>query len=67
MSFNTLPTELRHAILDFALPDDEPEVCLIWSMDKRYSEPTDDRFVRDMPGPLLVDTAFPVLMHVCRS
>jgi hypothetical protein len=60
MHFNTLPTELQCAILDFALPDLESEVCIIWGPENTAQ---DCKPVL----PLLVDTAFPVVMHVCRA
>ncbi|KAK8110770.1 uncharacterized protein PG998_007227 [Apiospora kogelbergensis] len=52
-SFNELPTELRLAIWTFALPDeDAPELLF-------YGGPEDQQ------GPIMVNTGYPVLMHVC--
>ncbi|KAK8042482.1 hypothetical protein PG994_012965 [Apiospora phragmitis] len=59
MSFNTIPPEIRQAIWKFALPDDEPEVCIMWPLRPAGFNKTVE--------PLVVDTAFPVLMHVCRE
>lgn len=59
MSFNSVPLELKQAIWAMALPDKEPEVCIIWPLkQQRWHE---------MATPLLVDTGFSVLMHVCQE
>lgn len=53
-----VPPEIKIHILEFALPDDVPEVCILWPLVLN----SDD----DFPSlPLLVDTGFPVIMHVC--
>ncbi len=59
MSFDSLPLEIKEPIWQLALHAavDEPEVCIAWPMKTGgYDE---------ISTPLLVDTAFPVLMHVC--
>lgn len=63
--FNTLPSEIRQAIWQFTIQDDEPEVCLCWpTMPSRPLESLAD----SVPQlPLTVDTAFPVAMHICRE
>lgn len=59
-SFNRLPREIKLLIWELALPDDVPEVCILWPLVLRMEN--------DVPTiPLLVDTAFPALMHVCRE
>lgn len=46
------------------MPDDEPEVCLMWPAPVERVDVTDHA----MPEKLfVVDTAFPVAMHVCRE
>jgi hypothetical protein len=59
MSFNQLPLEIKQAIWQLALHAavDEPEVCIAWPLKTGGYDP--------ISTPLLVDTAFPVLMHVC--
>lgn len=59
MAFNRAPREVKEAIWKFTLPDDEPEVCIMW--------PLRSQGFSQIIGPFLVDTAFPVLMHVCRE
>jgi len=61
MSFSGLPLELKQEIWQLALSAAaaEPEVCLLWPV---YQTDFDQ-----IPIPLVVDTAFPVLMHVCRE
>ncbi len=49
--FKRLPAELRAYIWRLSLPEDESEVCVIWWEGGGL--------------PLLVDTGFPVAMHVC--
>ncbi|XXG98916.1 Nem1-Spo7 phosphatase regulatory subunit [Hypoxylon texense] len=68
--FNDLPAELRYMIWRFALPDDSPEVCIPWPLeevplrrDPDGEIPRRSRFLE----PFLVDTDFPVTMHVCRE
>ncbi|OAQ61399.1 hypothetical protein VFPPC_14563 [Pochonia chlamydosporia 170] len=64
-NFGALPLEIRQSIWLFSLPMPEPEVCLMWPVNlyQRYEGPEST-----MPSePYVVDTAFPVLMHVCRE
>ncbi|KAI2464549.1 hypothetical protein F4781DRAFT_67023 [Annulohypoxylon bovei var. microspora] len=67
MSFNDLPFELRSIVWEYALPDDTQEVCIPWPL----PEETPQRQFENRPikflEPFLVDTAFPVLMHVCHE
>lgn len=60
MSFNKLPLELREEIWLHSIPEDEPEVCLLWPvyLTKHGLQPA---------RPLLVDTSWPVAMHVCQE
>ena len=59
MSFNNFPLEIKTAIWKLALHAavDEPEICIVWPLQAGCHDP--------ISNPLLVDTAFPVLMHVC--
>src|SRR4051812_46887273 len=59
MSFDNFPLEIKQAIWQLALhaAGDEPEVCIVWPLKVSSWFTTSN--------PLLVDTAFPVLMHVC--
>lgn len=59
MSFNRLPLEIKQVIWQLALHAavDAPEVCITWPLKSCYHD--------KISKPLLVDTAFPVLMHVC--
>ncbi|KAH6653135.1 hypothetical protein BKA67DRAFT_568673 [Truncatella angustata] len=59
MRFASIPLELKQVIWKLALPYDEPEVCIIWPLNQ-------DDFDQ-VVEPLLVDTAFPKLMHVCQE
>lgn len=59
MPFSAIPLEVKQAIWQLALPDDEPEVCIIWPLNQNTFDQAAE--------PLLVDTAFPMLMHVCRE
>ncbi|KAK1978502.1 hypothetical protein LZ30DRAFT_598993, partial [Colletotrichum cereale] len=52
--FGELPPEIRALIWLLALPEDEPEVCIV--------QPA-----CNTPQSLIVYTAFPVLMHVCHE
>ncbi|KAI0841228.1 hypothetical protein F5Y06DRAFT_215834 [Hypoxylon sp. FL0890] len=69
--FNDLPLELRRIIWKLALPDDNPEICIPWPLNEKPSDwgyengvfVTNTTFLE----PFLVDTCFPVLMHVCRE
>ncbi|KAI0388049.1 hypothetical protein F5Y04DRAFT_16731 [Hypomontagnella monticulosa] len=68
--FVELPIELRYIIWELNLPDDIPEVCIPWPLEEVPSrwEPGDGASGRNKYlQPLLVDTAFPTLMHVCRE
>ncbi|KAK3896699.1 hypothetical protein C8A05DRAFT_39754 [Staphylotrichum tortipilum] len=61
MSFSGLPQELKEAIWELALHAAvaEPEVCIVWPLHQTDFD--------QVPTPLVVDTTFPVLMHVCRE
>lgn len=59
--FNGLPLELRQLIWHFALPEDEPEVLIV------RADHLDIQGRKGNPEPMLVQTAFPVLMHTCRE
>lgn len=64
-NFSNLPFEIRQSIWLFILPVDTPEVCLMWPVNlyQRYEGPESA-----LPSePFVVDTAFPVLIHVCRE
>ncbi|KAI0010000.1 hypothetical protein F4779DRAFT_579514 [Xylariaceae sp. FL0662B] len=74
--FNNLPFELRTLIWEYALPEDIPEVCIPWPLDEGPTDPDINNAVNPNTtrikrskyiSPLLVDTCFPVLMHVCRE
>lgn len=59
--FTRLPLELRQCIWQFSMPGDEPEVCVPGPQSLPVRK-------GDAPGePMVVNTAFPVLMHVCRE
>ncbi len=64
MAFYKLPIEIRHMIWLLSIPDDEPEVCLLWPvvLHERHG-PNALQFTQ----PLLVDTGFPVALHVCHE
>ncbi|KAH8895445.1 hypothetical protein GQ53DRAFT_820276 [Thozetella sp. PMI_491] len=58
--FPMLPMELQDAIWAFAVPQPEPEVCIVWPLVIRY-------WNGEQPAlPLMVDTAWPTVAHVCR-
>lgn len=63
--FIDLPLEIRQSIWLFSLPADEPEVCLVWPVKLRRFY--DDYETRPPAQPFVVDTGFPVAMHVCRE
>ncbi|KXX79427.1 hypothetical protein MMYC01_203514 [Madurella mycetomatis] len=59
--FSKLPLELQLAIWELVIPDPVPEVCITWPL---YLE----RMRHDEPiQPLIVDTAWPAVTHVCRT
>ncbi|KAH9884744.1 hypothetical protein F4778DRAFT_762473 [Xylariomycetidae sp. FL2044] len=60
-SFDQLPAEIKQDIWQRALPDDEPEVCIVWPLRDAQLR------VGQLAEPMVVDTAFPVLIHVCRE
>ncbi|KAI1206470.1 uncharacterized protein F4807DRAFT_439306 [Annulohypoxylon truncatum] len=70
MSFSDLPFELRIMIWELVLPDKKQEICIPWPLQE---EAPPDAFIRPPRSPrkflepFLVDTDFPVLMHVCRE
>lgn len=58
--FPELPLELQLVVWELAIPDPVPEVCIPWPL---YLE-----HLRDEPiQPLIVDTAWPAVAHVCRA
>ncbi|GAB1310621.1 2EXR domain-containing protein [Madurella fahalii] len=59
--FSKLPVELQLAIWELAIPDPTPEVCVIWPLyiDRHRGE--------DPIQPLVVDTAWPPIAHVCHA
>lgn len=57
MPFTSLPVEVKQAIWKLALPEDKSEVCIIWPLNQIGFD--------QVALPLVVDTCFPVLMHVC--
>ncbi|KAF9885247.1 hypothetical protein FE257_000607 [Aspergillus nanangensis] len=59
MPLQSLPFEIRSMIWGYSLPQDVPEVCIGW--------PTYLKGDQQLQEPYLVDTAFPVLMHICRE
>lgn len=59
MPLQSLPVEIRSMIWVHSLPEDVPEVCIGW--------PTYLHGNQQLQEPYLVDTAFPVLMHICRE
>jgi hypothetical protein len=61
MPFTSLPLELKQEIWQLAVhaAAAEPEVCILWPLRQTHFNQVSTR--------LLVDTAFPVLMHVCRE
>ncbi|KAI1416987.1 hypothetical protein F5Y13DRAFT_153514 [Hypoxylon sp. FL1857] len=69
--FNDLPLELRRIIWKLALPDDNPEICIPWPLNEQpsswgYEDGVSTTYTKFIE-PFLVDTCFPVLMHVCRE
>ncbi|KAI4861023.1 hypothetical protein F4820DRAFT_83534 [Hypoxylon rubiginosum] len=69
-NFNDLPTELRYMIWRFALPDDIPEVCIPWPLEEepvRWDPERESSRRSRFLEPFLVDTDFPIHMHVCRE
>ncbi|KAJ4153504.1 hypothetical protein LMH87_009988 [Akanthomyces muscarius] len=58
------PIEVRHMIWLSSITDDEPEVCLLWPVVLHERHGLD---ALKFTQPLLVDTGFPVAMHVCRE
>ncbi|KAF5492017.1 hypothetical protein CGCS363_v010939 [Colletotrichum siamense] len=55
---SVLPPEIRAMVWKFSLPDDVPEVCI-------FQKPS--IFATSVFSTLVVDTAFPALVHVCRE
>lgn len=61
--FPSFPFEMRSAIWALAVPEPEPEVCIVWPL-----------VIRSYPGqreqpvlPFTVDTAWPAVFHACRE
>lgn len=61
-NITNIPLEIKLQIWKYALPDHVPEVCILWPLMLMWEEEERGPWL-----PLLVDTAFPVLMHVCRE
>ncbi len=62
--FTRFPVELQLAIWAFAAAlDPQPEVCLVWPQDSDCNPRKP--YVPSLP--LLVDTAWPAVAHVCRA
>ncbi|KAH9238022.1 hypothetical protein K456DRAFT_1721613 [Colletotrichum gloeosporioides 23] len=55
---SVLPPEIRAMVWKFSLPDDVPEVCV-------FQKPS--IYATSVFSTLVVDTAFPALVHVCRE
>lgn len=64
MDLGKLPIEIRHMIWLSSISADEPEVCLLWPVVLHERHGLD---ALKFAQPLLVDTGFPVAMHVCRD
>ena len=64
LQFSRLPIELQLAIWELAVPDPEPEVCIVWPMniDDEASIPPEEPAL-----PFTVDTAWPAVAHVCHA
>ncbi|KAI1460340.1 hypothetical protein F4805DRAFT_390921 [Annulohypoxylon moriforme] len=71
MPFHDLPYELRVIIWEYALPEDTQEVCIPWPLQEEAASEEEVATRWTQPRiclrPFLVDTAFPVLMHVCHE
>ncbi|EQB55758.1 hypothetical protein CGLO_04277 [Colletotrichum gloeosporioides Cg-14] len=55
---SVFPPEIRAMVWKFSLPDDVPEVCI-------FQKPS--IYATALFSTLVVDTAFPALVHVCRE
>jgi hypothetical protein len=59
--FTRFPVELQLAIWALAIPDPEPEVCIVWPLEIM-------QYAGEEPAlPFVVDTAWPAVAHVCRT
>ena len=59
--FSNFPAELQLAIWALGVPDPEPEVCIVWPLSiEQYSD-------KEPALPLIVDTTWPAVAHVCRN
>ncbi|KAI1141897.1 hypothetical protein F5Y05DRAFT_409047 [Hypoxylon sp. FL0543] len=69
--FNDLPPELRRIVWKLALPDDNAEICIPWPLNEEAAYWRRENGVlvthTNFLEPYLVDTCFPVIMHVCRE
>lgn len=65
-AFANLPAEIRLKIWYHSVPDDEPEVCLLWPATVPSTNIRDERAMIPCQ-PLTVDVPFPAAMHVCRE
>lgn len=63
--FTRLPSEIRDCIWLHALPAVEPEVCVLWPVNPLGN--IERCITQSSMEPLIVDTAFPALMHTCRE
>ncbi|KAK4099394.1 hypothetical protein N658DRAFT_498530 [Parathielavia hyrcaniae] len=61
--FCDFPVELQLAIWALALPDLEPEVCIVWPLQIMNFPIADE----EPALPFTVDTAWPAVAHVCRT
>ncbi len=62
--FPSFPVEIQLAVWAFAaVPDPEPEVCLVWPLRlDKFARPPEEPVL-----PFIVDTAWPAVAHVCRA
>jgi hypothetical protein len=59
--FSRFPVELQLAIWALAVPDPEPEVCIVWPLEIMH-------YADEEPAlPFIVDMAWPAVAHVCRT
>ncbi|KAI1379593.1 hypothetical protein F4677DRAFT_337507 [Hypoxylon crocopeplum] len=73
--FSSLPEHVRARIWKFSLPEDTPEVCIPWPLEEDPARFAFGQVLVNPPAvawtkllePLLVDTPFPVAMHVSRE
>ncbi|KAI4604222.1 hypothetical protein KJ359_000353 [Pestalotiopsis sp. 9143b] len=66
-TFMQLPCELRAMIWNESMPEDVPEVCILSPEGEGENGEDDDDEMCCPDQSLTVDTAFPVLMHICHE